>query len=208
MNPEYGKLKKDSKPAMKGAKQEEDEKMLVVGVRVGRDVIIGDHTVVTVTGIDRSTDEVKLGFDSEFPVNRANNPETIMKSAKIKARAKQGMAKKLGPVSHIPVHVASYIADGKPQMKAALTINNASFPGAELAQLTDKTDMSPANHQFVVLRCLNESDRKMARFFSRIAGWPFLDEREMEDSTIYLLFVRTVSEKEGGDVAYYDTSTL
>jgi hypothetical protein len=48
----------------------------------------------------------------------------------------------------------------------------------------------------------------MARFFARIAGWPYLDEREMEDSTIYLLFVRTVSEKEGGDVAYYDTSTL
>lgn len=183
--------------------------MLVVGVRVGREVIIGDHTVVTVTGIDRSTEEVKLGFDSEYNVQRANNPTTTMKAAKIRSRAKLGLAQKLAPMDRPVVHVASYISDGKPQMKAALSMEKASFPNSELAQLSDETNMSLANHQFVVLRCVSTNEVKMARFFAKtVAKWPILDEIENEDSTSYLLFVRTMSEKKGGDVSYYDTADL
>jgi sRNA-binding carbon storage regulator CsrA len=194
---------------MNMAKQKEDEEMLVVGVRQGREVIIGDHTVVTVTAIDRYNEEVKLGFDSEFQVQRASNPATTVKAAKIKARAKLGMGKKLSPVEKKPVHVASYVLDGKPQMKAAFSRSSASFPGAEMATLTDETDMSLASHQFVVVRCSNNGEAALLRFFAKaVAGWPVLDEVEAEDSTPYLLMVRTTSEKQGGDVAYYDAASL
>lgn len=183
--------------------------MLVVGVRQGRDVIVGDHTVVTVTAIDRLNEEVKLGFDSEYQVQRASNPETTVKAAKIRARAKLGMGKKLPELERMPVHVASYVLDDKPQMKAALTRAKASFPGAAMSTLSDETELSLANHQFVVVRCVNEGEASMARFFAKaVAGWPVLDEVEADDATIYLLFVRTVSEKEGGDVAYFDATTL
>ena len=180
--------------------------MLVVGVRVGREVVVGDHTVVTVSSIDRTTQEVKLGFDSEYMVNRVSDPETTMKAAKIRARAKRGLGKKLGPMDHLPVHVASYVTDGEPQMKAALSKAAASFPGAELSALSDETDLSLASHQFVVVRSGTEMEAKTLRTFAKdVACWPVLDEIEAADSTIYTLMVRTLSEKTGGDVEYYDT---
>lgn len=183
--------------------------MLVIGVQLGREIIVGDDMVIMVKQIDRVNEEVKLGFDSAQEVWRVNNAETTVKAAKIRARAKLGMGKKLGDMERKPVYVASYVQDDKPQVKAALTASKASFPGSTLSTLTDETKLSLASHQFLVVRCANDSDARQMRFFAKqIAGWPVLDEVEADDSTLYLLFVKTTAEKEGGDVAYFDTTAL
>lgn len=181
--------------------------MLVVGVRVGREVIVGDHTVVTVSSIDRANQEVKLGFDSEYMVNRVNDSETTIKAAKIRARAKRGMAKRSRPMEKMKVYVASYVSEevAAPQMKAALTKSAASFPGARLSTISDETSMSLARHQFLVVRSGTEAISSALKIFSTEAvDWPVLDQVEADDSTIYTLMVRTTAEKPEGDVAYID----
>lgn len=180
--------------------------MLVVGVRTGREVIVGDHTVVTVSAVEGTSGEVKLGFISEDDVHRVSNPQTTMRSAKIKARAKRGAGGKMPPMEHKPVYVASYVSDGQPQVKAALSSAKASFPGASISKVDGTTSLSLASHEFVVLRCATERQARALRWFCKtVAKWPVLDELEDEDSTIYLLLVRTVAEKTGGDVLYFDS---
>lgn len=201
-------LKPNPSP-MNGAEQEEDESMLIVGVKVGRQVILEDHTVITVSGIDRVNEEVKIGFDSETNVQRVGNPQTVLKAARIMARSKKGLGKKLPEMEKLPVYVASVIQDDKPQVKAAFTTSKASFPGATLTELSDDTNKSLASHQFVVMRCSSNREVKQVRYFAKeMVGWPVLDQFEAEDSTIYLLMVRTTAEKTGGDVAYYDAATI
>jgi sRNA-binding carbon storage regulator CsrA len=179
--------------------------MLVVGVRVGREVIVGDHTVVTVSSIDRANQEVKLGFDSEYMVNRVNDSETTIKAAKIRARAKRGMAKRNRPMEKMKVYVGSYVSEGEPKMKAALTKSAASFPGARLSTISDETSMSLASHQFLVVRSGTEAVASaLGDFTTKAVDWPVLDQIEAGDSTIYTLMVRTTAEKTEGDVAYID----
>ena len=99
--------------------------MLVVGRGRGKEVMIGDHSVVTVVSL--SNEGVKLGFETRDRVQRVDSPEQFVEAAKIKARMSHAVTSRLDDMEQVPVFVASTISPtgGAPHIKASFTRDKA-----------------------------------------------------------------------------------
>lgn len=183
--------------------------MLIIARKAGKQVIIGDDSLVTVMSVD-TTDpvnpEVKLGFDTSGEVKRVDRPETVLKAAKIKATATRGMLKNAPPMEEPPVYVASSMHEEEPKIKAALSRSSASYPESELIEVNNSTYICPAYHQFLVIRCASQREEgSIKKLGERLFGWNFLDREDNSEVFIYLLFIRTTITEGGADVEYVDT---
>ena len=180
--------------------------MLVVGRGRGKEVMIGDHSVVTVVSFDNAG--VKLGFETRDRVKRVDSPSEMVASAKIKARRSHAVTSRLAVIEKVPVFVAVSTTESgdAPQIKAAFAQDKASYPGAELVQVNDRTREGPAHHQFLVVRCSTPEVVEAVKIVFRNddQGRVFLDEMEHADASLYLLFVQTIKEGVPVDVAYMD----
>lgn len=181
--------------------------MLVVGRGRGKEVMIGDHSVVTVVSYDEGG--VKLGFETRDRVKRVDSPQQMVEAAKIKARMSHAVTSRRAAMERVRVYVAvSTTTDGEaPQIKAAFAKDKASYPGAEVVWVTNETNQGPAHHQFLVIRCGTPEvvDAVKIVFRGEIgSGRVLLDEMEHDDATLYLLFVQTTDQLNQEDVTYMD----
>lgn len=179
--------------------------MLVVTRQRNKRVMIGDHSIITVLGIDRENDEVRLGFITRDPVDRVDWPDKVVKAAKIEAKLLRSNPKKRDKMARLPVFVAHTVDEEAPQIKAALTRDKATYPGAKVVAVDDTTKLAPKHHQFLVIRCFDSSEVKTIRRLNKQAlDWVYMDTIEHSDVTVYALFVRTTTQKEEADVKYID----
>jgi len=183
--------------------------MLVVGRGRGKEVMIGDHSVVTVVSL--SNEGVKLGFETRDRVQRVDSPEQFVEAAKIKARMSHAVTSRLDDMEQVPVFVASTISPtgGAPHIKASFTRDKASYPGAEIVEVDGHTYKGPAFHQFLVVRCATPEVVSALKKVYRSSDQDkaFLDEMEHPDASLYLLFVQATDMEEQADVAYLDLIT-
>ena len=180
--------------------------MLVVNLRNNKQVTIGNHTVITLLKASGST--AQLGFVSRDRVSRVNDPESIMDAARIEARVGRNAVPARKAMEHIPVYVATNVIKDEddgwlPTVKAALTHLNATYPQAEVVAINDTTNLAPAHHRFLVARCATPEAAEAVKLALPAVNRPYLDELEMPDATIYLLFVYT-TDQPGHDVEYVD----
>lgn len=184
--------------------------MLVLTCGKGKEVTIGDHCVLTL--ISASGSQARIGFITRDRVNRVKDPETVMHAAKIKARVGQNIAPYRDDMKMIPVFVATAVdTNGDepiPQIKAALSHENATYPGAQVMAVDATTREGPSHHQFLVVRCATPPEARTTRLLMNELGKPFLDEIELEDASLYLLFIHTVPETRTADVRYIDLAPM
>lgn len=180
--------------------------MLVINLRTTKKVMVGNHTVITLMKASGST--AQMGFVSRDRVSRVNDPESIMRAARIEARVGQNAVPARKAMEHIPVYVATNVIKDEndgwlPTVKAALMHLTATYPQAEVVAINDTTQLAPAHHRFLVMRCATPEAAKAVKLALPAANRPYLDELEMPDATIYLLFVYT-TDQPGNDVEYID----
>jgi hypothetical protein len=183
---------------------------LLLSCGKGKEIIIGDHCVITV--VSASGSQARLGFVTRDFVARVKDPETVMEAAKIKARVGQNIAPFREEMESMPVYVATAIDmngdEPTPQIKAALTHANATYPGAKVMAVDGTTHEGPPHHQFLVVRCATPPEAVLVRTLMNELGKPFLDEIEHADASLYLLFVQTLPQTGGKDVRYVDLAPM
>ena len=184
--------------------------MLYVTRPIGKQVLIGDHSVVTVVSVDQTNYQVKLGLETLSRVQRVDTPEMVLEAARVKARLTRVMKRgEDEPMHRAPVYVAHVAGDDSLEIKAALSWDKAQYPGATTIGVTDLTEEGPAHHEFVVVRSLSPREADALKLLvAKALDWVFLDQNEQPDATVHQLFVRTVGLGEKrGDVRYVDTTT-
>ena len=183
---------------------------LVLTLSKGSEIIVGDHCVLNL--ISASGSQARLGFISRDHVTRVKGPETVVQAAKVKARVGQNIAPFRDDMKRIPVYVATAVDtdddDPKPKIKAALSHENATYPDAQVMAVDATTRAGPSHHQFMVVRCATPPEAVAVRTLMNELGKPFLDEIELEDASLYLLFIHTVPEARTADVRYLDLAPM
>ena len=167
--------------------------MLVIGRTSGKKVLIGNHSVVTVVGVDHDT--VRLGFDTRDEVQRVDSPTVVLEAAKAEIRAGRKLTSKLEPMDHYDVHVSvGRGKDGAPRIVASMDLAIVSRYGHDVSTVNGDTTAGPPNHQFVMVRCMSnhESDVLQRLSKSGILPWKFYESMEAYDTTVYALFVAAV----------------
>ena len=181
--------------------------MLVIGRRPGSKALIGDHSVVTIVGIDNDT--VKLGFDTRDEVQRVDSPTVLLEATKAEIKAGRKLSSKLAPMDHFDVFVSvGEGANGAPRIVASMDMAVVSRYGHKVSTVNGDTTAGPPNHQFVVARCMDEHESTILQRLSDkgVLPWKFYENMEGYDTTVYALFVAAVPQ--GGDhlpdVTYID----
>lgn len=181
--------------------------MLRIPRPIGSRVIVGDHTVISVVSAD--SDGAVLGFESRQEITRADSPEYLALAAKVIGRIRHTYAPKEGSLERLPVFVA-HRADGNSlDVRASLRRETVDLPGYRLAEMTDETRLTPAGHEFLVIRSADPRELAGARklISSGVLPWVYYETVERPDSTLYSLFVRSVphnGENQTPDVRYVD----
>ncbi|MEA3242872.1 MAG: carbon storage regulator [Pseudomonadota bacterium] len=183
---------------------------LLLSCGKGKEIIIGDHCVITV--VSASGSQARLGFVTRDFVARVKDPATVMEAAKIKARVGRNVAPFREEMEKMLVYVATTFDMSSdhpaPQIKAALTNANATYPGAQVMAVDGSTHEGPTHHQFLVVRCATPPEATTVRTLMNELGKPFLDEIEHADASLYLLFVQTLPQTGGKDVRYIDLAPM
>jgi sRNA-binding carbon storage regulator CsrA len=182
---------------------------LVIDRRRNQDVVIGDHSVISVVGFDSG--EVRLAFHTKDHVQRADWPESMMAAAKIKARSQMIHSQTQQAMQHRPVYVGfKTYEDGRVDIRASLQERVVDVAGYKLAELSDTTNLAPDNHQFLVVRCLDKAEVDVLEklIVARLLNWRLYEKQEADDATTYVLFLQAVKTREGGDVRYVDLLEL
>lgn len=178
---------------------------LLIDRRRNEDVIIGDHSVVSVVEMERG--EARLAFHTIDDVKRVDRPETVMEAARIKARAQIAHDKVRKGMEPVPVYVGfKTFENGEVDVRASLKADAVDVAGYRLAQLGADTNLAPQNHQFIVVRCLDKKEIETIEklILGRMLNWRLYEKREMPDATTYALFIHATKTREGGDVRYVD----
>ena len=174
--------------------------MLVIGRTSGKKVLIGNHSVVTVVGVDHDT--VRLGFDTRDEVQRVDSPTVVLEAAKAEIRAGRKLTSKLAPMEHYGVFVSvGQGKDGSPRIVASMDSTTVSRYGHDVSTVNDTTTTGPPNHQFVMVRCMSNHESEVLQRLSKggILPWKFYENMEAYDTTVYALFVAAVPMATQGD---------
>jgi sRNA-binding carbon storage regulator CsrA len=183
--------------------------MLVIGRSVGKETLIGDHSIVTV--VSSSGHEVKLGFLTKDSVQRVDSPELVIEAAKIKARLMQEFAPKPDSLVKMPVYVGVRTFDnGEVDLRASLRTEMVDVVGYRVTEVGEYTALAPPNHQFIVLRCMRQEEIETVKKLinARLMNWRFYEQMQHTDGSFYALFVHATARKAGGDVIYLDLNEM
>jgi sRNA-binding carbon storage regulator CsrA len=181
--------------------------MLVIDRKVGQEMLIGDHSLITLISV--TDDGAKFGFDTRDQVKRVDRPEHVMEAARIKARVSRSLIGRSAMMAHPPVFISTrQLDDGSFDVRASLRREMVAVTGYDVRVVDDRTTLGPANHEFVVVRCSDKAEARAIRklISTRVLEWRLYEEIEGEDASPYLLFVRATNQKKAGegDVRYID----
>ena len=180
--------------------------MLIIGRVPGRSILIGDHSIVTV--VSASADWVDLGFDTADSVRRVDSPELTMEAARVKARLTMRFGRHPTPMEKLPVYVCSRaFRDNEADLRVSFNRGFTQRYGYKADEIGETTHLLPTDRQFVVLRSIapKEIDAIKLLIEAGLIKWRFCEEIELEDASVYALFVHEASDKDG-DVRYLDLS--
>lgn len=181
--------------------------MLVIERTPGRDILIGDHSIVTVVSIDG--DYVKLGFDTRDAVKRVDTPQATMEAARVKARVSRSLVGRSRKMEKPPVFVGvRQLDDGNVDVRASLRHEVVNIAEYDISVVDENSSLGPANHEFIVLRCSDQAEVRSVRklISSGLLDWRLYEEIEGQDASPYLLCIRATGSKQKGqgDVRYVD----
>ena len=125
-----------------------------------------------------------------------------MEEGRVRARIQLGRTD--SEMAKVPVFVAVGDSAEVPRIKASLTEATAYFPGSTVKRLGEGTNIGPAHHQFLVVRCTEKNEAHALRRVSEYISVNYLDSIEKSDASVYMLFVTTTPVKKEKDVIYID----